>query len=221
MNVTAKPPADRGKFVWIGVIVLVVILGLVAVVLSKDSNKDEGKDTNSQDAGVSVAPVAVTGQPLATFAEGDDPSVGKVIPALEGTTLDGKAITIGPDGKAKVMIFVAHWCPHCRAEVPRIVEHLKDTPLPDDVELATVSTSVQPDRGNYPPTVWLDDENWPTPVLADSKANDAATAFGLSVFPYFVVVDADGKVVQRTSGEITMDRFDALVDAASSGKPAN
>jgi len=38
----------------------------------------------------------------------------------------------------------------------------------------------------------------------------AADAFGLSAFPYFVAVDGSGKVVARTTGEITTDEFTNL-----------
>jgi hypothetical protein len=37
--------------------------------------------------------------------------------------------------------------------------------------------------------------------MADSDGSDAAIAYGLSGYPYFVVLDADGEVVQRGSGE--------------------
>ena len=33
---------------------------------------------------------------------------------------------------------------------------IDDVPMPDDVELLTVSTSVKPDAGNYPPQDWLE-----------------------------------------------------------------
>ena len=49
----------------------------------------------------------------ATLAE--DPAVGMTIPTVTGTDFDGNDITItGDDGKAKVIVFVAHWCPHCQ-----------------------------------------------------------------------------------------------------------
>ena len=34
------------------------------------------------------------------------------------------------DGKAKAIFFVAHWCPHCQAEIPRLSEWLKTHGLP-------------------------------------------------------------------------------------------
>ena len=41
-------------------------------------------------------------------------------PPSPASDFDGDDITIGADdGTAKVILFVAHWCPHCQAEVPR------------------------------------------------------------------------------------------------------
>jgi hypothetical protein len=48
------------------------------------------------------------------------------------------------------------------------------------------------------------DEHWPfTPVLAATPRVRALTAFGGESFPFFVFVDADGKVVARASGELS------------------
>jgi thioredoxin-related protein len=41
-------------------------------------------------------------------------------------------------------------------------------------------------------------------VLVDSAKQEAATALGLSGFPTFVFLDAEGKVLFRTSGEVEM-----------------
>lgn len=138
------------------------------------------------------------------------------IPEVAGETHAGEPITIGPEGPAKVIVFVAHWCPHCQSEVPRIVEHLEGEPLPDDVELYGVSTSINPDAPNFPPEAWLEEEDWTFPTLVDTD-NSVAEEFGLSAFPFFVAVDAEGDVVARGSGELTTDQFDQLVEAARSG----
>jgi hypothetical protein len=52
------------------------------------------------------------------------------------------------------------------------------------------------------------------PTLADSDDKQAADAFGLSAFPFFVAVDASGEVVARTSGELTTEQFADLLDRA-------
>lgn len=147
-----------------------------------------------------------------------DASIGQTIPTISGTSLlTGEPMTIGADGRAKVIVFLAHWCGHCRNEVPRVADHLADNPLPEDVDLVAVSTSVNENAPNYEPQRWLEREGWTAPTMADSSVGLAGQVFGLGGFPYFVVVDADGTVVTRTSGEKNTDQFDQLVEAARSG----
>src|SRR5690606_24156727 len=117
-----------------------------------DQGESDGPDG---EANGGEAPAAVTLLPRFT-AGTPDPAVGMTIPRVSGTTLDGDERTIEPGGTAKVIVFVAHWCGHCQAEVPRLVEHLKTTPMPDDVELVAISTNVDAKAPNYPPSAWLD-----------------------------------------------------------------
>lgn len=219
-------PSRNGSLIWIIAGVVVVILGIAAIVVASGSGDDKvenqtgsvsvGKSSTTVGDGEAAAPEGSLPQYDATLDE--DPAVGMTIPTVTGKDFEGNDITIsGEDGKAKVILFVAHWCPHCQKEVPLLKEHLDDVPMPDDVELLTVSTSVQPGATNYPPQEWLEGEGWSAPVLADDENSTVAQEFGLSSFPYFVVVDKDGKVVDRASGELTTDQFDALVKAAQEG----
>jgi thiol-disulfide isomerase/thioredoxin len=192
-----------------GVIAFVVFGALVIAVVSNRS------ETEKADVATQTATVSVTGQPLPAYAgQGSaDASVGTKIPDLTGTTLDGDAIAIKDDGQAKVLLFAAHWCPHCQKEIPLLAPDLRANPLPDNVDLYTVSTSVNPTAPNYPPSAWFEREQWPTPVIADDESGTAAQAYGLDGFPYFVFVDGDNTVSARASGEITIEQFRAYVDA--------
>jgi hypothetical protein len=51
--------------------------------------------------------------------------------------------------------------------------------------------------------------------MADDQGNHAAEALGLSAFPYYVAIDANGAVVARTSGELAIEEIEALVAAAA------
>ena len=63
----------------------------------------------------------VTGDPLPVYAAGqEDVSVGLTAPTVEGADWEGNPVTIEPDGTPKILVFLAHWCPHCQAEVPVI-----------------------------------------------------------------------------------------------------
>lgn len=202
---------SRIPWPWVGLGVVVVLAGVVAVTVS-------GGSTKPSTVGLEVTrPVEVLGAPLARMAAGTgaDPAVGQVIPSLSGTTFDGQPIAIGPDGRPKLVVFVAHWCPHCQREVPILVDHLVDNRLPVGLDLVTVATGTDPNRPNYPPSSWLKSVGWTAPTMADSPEATAAVALGLSAYPYFVAVDSRGRVVARTSGEITTDQFDQLVRLAA------
>jgi thiol-disulfide isomerase/thioredoxin len=199
-------------WLWIGVAVVVVILAVAAVVSSGGSDK---KKTTTAAGVEQTRPVTVTGTALPELPQsGDDPAIGKEIPEAKGQSFDGAPVDIRNDGRPKLILFVAHWCPHCQREIPLLAGYLKSHPLPAGVDLYTVSTAVSQPKGNYPPSSWLADKGWKAPVLADSDDGKAATAFGLNAFPYFVAVDGSGKVVARTTGEITTDEFADLARKA-------
>jgi thiol-disulfide isomerase/thioredoxin len=191
-------------WLWIGVAAVVLVLAVAAIVSSGGS----GGSKKSAEGAAETRPVTITGTPLDKLpASGADPAVGKEIPEARGQSFSGVPVDIRNDGRPKLILFVAHWCPHCQREVPLLSKYLKAHPLPKGVDLYTVSTAVNEPRGNYPPSAWLAKEGWTAPTLADSDDGKAADAFGLPGFPYFVAVDGSGKVVARTSGEITTDEF--------------
>ena len=109
-----------------------------------------------------------------------------------------------------MLLFLAHWCPHCQAEVPLVQDWVDGGNLPADVELISISTSIDPNRPNYPPDEWLRTEGWTAPVITD-ESGAVADAYGLSAFPYWVFVNADGTVAGRLTGELTTDQLDQIV----------
>jgi thiol-disulfide isomerase/thioredoxin len=116
-----------------------------------------------------------------------------------------------------VVLFVAHWCPHCQAEVPRIVKLAKKKAF-KGIAVSTVATGTNPGYPNYPPSAWLRREHWPFPVMVDSQLQTAAVAYGLPSYPYFVFVDAQGKVAGRASGEIAPSDLKKVLTALAAGK---
>lgn len=198
------------------VVGVAVVLALVAVLLSDGAGDDKGAD--SVPAGVEqTRPVAIEGAALPAMAEGPDPAVGAVAPRVEGATFDGSPVTIGADGRPKVLVFLAHWCPHCQRTVPFLTDWFEANGMPEDVDVYAVATSTTSDRPNYPPSAWLKREGWVPPALADDDNGTAARAFGLTGFPFFVTIGPDGRVVERTSGEVGVPEWEALLDAARSG----
>jgi cytochrome c biogenesis protein CcmG, thiol:disulfide interchange protein DsbE len=208
----APAPAQR-NYLWPVAIAVVIALGVLAVLGARLLSSEEEEAVAQQQ----TSEVTVTGTPLPAFTgPADDTAVGTTIPELRGTGFDGEEVVIGPDG-AKVIMVVAHWCPHCQREVPRVMDHLDTNPMPADVELVMLSTAVTRNAANYPPSRWLEREGWEGPTLIDTEQGTGAAALGLDGFPYFVVTDAQGRVVARTSGEISTEAFDQLVAAAQGG----
>lgn len=181
-----------------------------------DGEADETEPVDDTDANgpVETADVDVDAPSLPPFGAADDDAVGLVAPGLTGTSIDGRSMSITPGDGPTIVGFFAHWCPHCQAEVPVVVDWLADGGLPDDVELLAVSTAVEEVRGNFPPSDWFAAEGWDVPTMADDARGSAHIAYGGGGFPYWVVLDAQGVVVARTAGELPASGLDELVALA-------
>jgi thiol-disulfide isomerase/thioredoxin len=204
----AVAPRNRAATLPVLVVAAVVVAALAALVVTL-VNGDESAATNF-DADVA----AVEGNALAVLpADGADPAVGQEAPVIAGRGLTGKAVTAPVAGEPTVVLFVAHWCPHCQREVPVVQDYVDDGRVPEGASLVAVATAMDPARPNYPPSSWLEREGWTSPVLADGD-DEVANAYGLPAFPYWVAVDADGRIVERRTGELSPRQIDDLFEAA-------
>jgi len=229
-KVRAASGAGRSSslWLWLGIVAVILVVGVVAVVVGRSSSSGSSSGGSSSRSGGTVVPngslqygsLDVSGTALAQAPEtagATDPAVGQTLPTIDGQTFDTSRITIGPDGKPQVVMVVAHWCPHCNAEVPKIQQWLDDNGMPADVGLVTLATANDPTRVNFPAGDWLRQKGWSVPTLLDDKSNAGAKALGVGGYPTFIVVGADGKVVFRTSGEITIPQWEQLLQAARTG----
>jgi cytochrome c biogenesis protein CcmG, thiol:disulfide interchange protein DsbE len=223
----APKKSGPGKILAIGAAVLLGALALTFITSNKNDKKVTivatvvttvpGK-TGATTAAASVGPaenqpVTIAGDVLVPLPDKEpDPAIGLTAPTIDGHDFTGKAVTIKPgDGKPKLILFVAHWCPHCQREVPRIVKWANDGSIPKSIEVVAVSTGVKSDQNNFPPSAWLAKENWPGAIVADDTKSQAALAYGLTGFPFFALVDGTGKVVARDSGEKELEQIQALI----------
>ena len=72
-----------------------------------------------------------------------------------------------------------------------------------DVDLYSVATSMNSGQPNYPPSEWLEGENWTVPVIRDDQDNTVLINYGAGGFPYWVFTNSDGTVAIRTSGQLS------------------
>jgi thiol-disulfide isomerase/thioredoxin len=169
-----------------------------------------------------VGPVEVIGDPLPMLDEtqATDPAVGMTAPIIVGIGFDGVPIRIDAGANGPTMVVVlAHWCPHCNAEVPRLNELRDAGRIPADLNVVAIASASNPGQPNYPPGKWLENLDWTYPAMPDGvdvqkQTWIAADALGVSGFPFTALIDGEGKIAARWSGERTTDEVTGLISSA-------
>ena len=201
----------------------VVVAAAAAIAIgSSGGGSTAPQDTSVFPGGVAPAqfqPVKMSGTKLAPLPEKDtdaDPAVGAVAPVLNGYTFAGRPTNVSPetDGIATMLVYLAHWCPHCNREVPRLMEWYDSGKVPSKIRIVGITTASSNSQANWPPSQWMEGFKWPWEVIADTDAKDAADAYGVTGYPFIVFIDSSGKVVKRTSGEVEIVDLVKMVDAA-------
>ena len=200
----------RSRILVAAVVVVLAALGIALVAGTRGSGKPS---ISHETAAVTVSGTKLAEQP----SSGTDPAIGATAPVVTGTDFAGKAVTIGAPGTPQLLVFAAHWCPHCQRELPNLVTWTTNGALKSATTLTLVSTGVNAQRDNYPPFAWLSRIRWTGPTLVDSADGAALQAYGLTGFPYFVALDRTGKVVGRTSGELELAQVQSLLAKAAAG----
>jgi len=186
---------------------------------SSDGDAAEGVQQNG--------PITVDGDFLEPFDSApEDLAVGKAAPVISGESFDRTPITIGgptaagftaTSGNATLVVFLAHWCPHCNDEIPELLALDEAGDLPDGLDIVGVSTAVDAAAENYPPSEWVDEKGWKWQMMADDEALTAIKAYGGTSFPFSVVLDAEGNVLARRAGSGTAAEIKAFLDTALAG----
>ena len=198
--------AKQRRWVIIGGVAAVLIAALVAITTVTGTAPD-------------TVEVTVTGDPVPVLSSnvplGQDIAFGWDAPLVEGTDWNGNPVTIDPgDGRSKLIVFLAHWCPHCQAEVPQVQAWLNETGGHPDVDIYGIATSNDRTRPNWPPGDWLEREGWTPPTLVDNSGK-AARAYGMAGTPFWAAVNAEGQVVYRIAGGVGIDGLISLQDLST------
>lgn len=169
-----------------------------------------GGTSTTADAGAAYGVVTVSGEPLPRFDNAStDTAIGLTIPEISGEDFAGHPYTISPNGTAKLIVALAHWCPYCQQELPVLTGWHASADLPAGVEVFLLTVFTTPERGNYPPGPWIAASGWSGPVLVDDQAGSIAYALGIASVPYNLFVAPDGTVVGRATGGRTAAQLDA------------
>lgn len=202
-----------GRWLLPGIALAVLVVAAAAAIVLSGGQTGGSSDRPSAGASAPLTGDAPTieGAALPALLDpSNDSAVGMTIPEVSAP---GGSIAL--DGRPKVLLFLAHWCPHCQNEVPLVQDWLDGGGLPDGVDLISVSTSIDPSRPNYPPEDWLAREGWTPPTIVD-PTGAVADAYGLAAFPFWVFVGDDGTVRARMTGELSISDLEATIAGLTS-----
>ena len=203
--------AGRARRSWIplaSVAAVIVIAALIAVMVTGGSGTIPGTHE--------TAHVSIAGNALPA-PKTPDPAVGMRAPVVMGTSFDGGNVILPVAGTPTVVVFLAHWCPHCRNDAPQVQSWINSSGMTRGVQLLAVSTWVDRAKPNYPPSSWLHDVGWTSPVLVDDTRGSTAAAYGLQGTPMWVFIGADGNVKFRIQGELTGPQLGAAATRLLAG----
>ena len=181
---------------------------------SSDSSSADNSPAPDKVPPAEYQPVRVTGDALPPMPEaGADAGIGANVPVVNGYNFNGDAVSldIAATDKPTMVVFLAHWCPHCNREIPRILEWASTNGVPDGLRIVGVATGSRNDYPNWPPSAWLTDMGWKWEKMADTQDGQAFSAYGGMSFPTMVLVGPDGTVKNRFSGEVEIADLDRLV----------
>lgn len=113
---------------------------------------------------------------------------------------------------ALVLVFFQYNCPHCRTDMPEMVDALKAcrTPLEYKVIAVGVSRNLTAD---YEFFLTLPENDW---LYADGTT-ELAQAFGLRVTPTWIVLDSSAKVVLAEEGTPEKDEMCSILGGVLGG----
>ena len=140
-----------------------------------------------------------------TLANGRPELIGKPLPPLQLTSLDGKPFDIAQfKGKTVLLNFWATWCGPCRAEIPDLKKLHTEW---RDSDIVLIGVDVDEDASTVEGAINDLKINYPV-VLAKIAENKE---IGVHAYPTQVVVDPNGNILKYEVGKRSAEQFEALV----------
>jgi thiol-disulfide isomerase/thioredoxin len=193
-SATAGKRKPERKWLFPAVIAGLVVAGIVVVVLALG-----GRTETSSPADARTSPLAH----------------GEAAPPLSGKGLDGEEISLeSSPGKPTLVVFWAHWCPHCQKEMPPLQDLYEKNKTKYDMIGVATAIGRQPAAQQFrDPEAFIDSFDLTMPTIVDEDDSIAAR-WGVTGYPMMYVLGPDGRVTDHFSGEVPMERIIAALDAA-------
>ena len=137
----------------------------------------------------------------------DSPLLGRIAPAVAGTTLDGDAFDIDEwRGRWVVVNFFASWCIPCIEEHPQLIAFHDSHRAAGDAAVVSVTyDNTTDDARDY---FAENGGGWP---VVDDPENRIGVAYGVARVPESFLISPTGVVVQRLIGGVTADQLDRII----------
>ena len=147
----------------------------------------------------------IAGNGAVTFIKSQD---RQPAPTIEGATLDGGTFHLPPKHVAVVNVW-ASWCAPCRAEAPALAALSKTFP-----EVSFVGVLTRDSTATASAFVRRFAIPYPT-LVDDSILMGFHNSLVANAIPTTVVIDKNGKVAARISGELTVAALTDLINRVS------
>jgi cytochrome c biogenesis protein CcmG/thiol:disulfide interchange protein DsbE len=171
----------------VAIVVGVVLVGFIAVLATRPTNDERGPNANA---------------------------VGRAVPPVVGTTLDGEAYDIDRlRGDWVVVNFFATWCTPCIVEHPELVR-FSDAHAAAGDGVSIVSVAYDDDAAAIERFFAERGGDWP--VLVGDGVGRIALDFGVTGVPESYLVAPNGQVVAKFTG-VTAQALDEQIARYESG----
>jgi cytochrome c biogenesis protein CcmG, thiol:disulfide interchange protein DsbE len=132
--------------------------------------------------------------------------VGKAVPAVAGTALDGHHYDVDDHlGQWTVVDFFGSWCAPCHAEQPELVKFAREHAT--DGTVSMVGIMYRDKAADASSFYAKTGATWP--ILNDDGST--AISFGVTGVPETYLVDPDGQVVAKFEAGVTASALDRVI----------
>lgn len=142
------------------------------------------------------------------------------LPNVQVKDLDGKLVNVNSfsnNGKPVIVSFWATWCKPCVSELEAIADEYEEWQKTSGVKL--IAVSIDDARTSAGIKSLVSSRGWAYEIYNDYN-KDLYRALGIANVPYTLILDGDGKIVERHAGYNPGDEHRLLetVQKLSAGK---
>lgn len=184
---------SRSRFLWLGIIVIIALVGGIFVAFNAASGNDDVTTVSDAANSSGLEPAPIAGHPAPDFTL---------------RTLDGDQVSLSDfRGQPVIINFWATWCGPCRIEMPEFQEAFAEHQADGLIVLGVNLT--ERDSVNAVPG-FLDEFGLTFPVVLD-EAGEVANTYKVFGQPASIFVDQNGDVHQVFYGPVNKAFIDARV----------